>query len=414
MPSLQHHVRSGAPLDLSGRMGSRAPSEESPQGGGRVPEERAAGEWNQERTQPAARLFLIAAGGTGGHVLPALQVARELSRRGHSCLFIGTERGQEGRLVPEAGFALEFLRSGALKGVSIGRRLRTLAEGPASLFAADAILERHAPAAMMSLGGYAAGPLLVMAVLRNVPVLILEPNAMPGLAHRLAGPFASRAMVGFPPAVKYFHHERVEIGGIPIREEFFSVPPKRHEPPFTILITGGSQGARRLNQAAVESLPVWKERRMLARVRFVHQTGAADYEEVRSAYEAQGVAAEVSPFITDMPGAFAEADLVVCRAGASALAELAAAGKASILVPYPFAADQHQLRNAQAMEAAGAARVVTDAEWNGRRFVQECETVLKSRSILATMEQAARGQARPGAARRAADLLEQLAARGAA
>jgi UDP-N-acetylglucosamine--N-acetylmuramyl-(pentapeptide) pyrophosphoryl-undecaprenol N-acetylglucosamine transferase len=266
----------------------------------------------------------------------------------------------------------------------------------------------------MSLGGYAAGPLLVMAVLRNVPVLILEPNAMPGLAHRLAGPFASRAMVGFPPAVKYFHHERVEIGGIPIREEFFSVPPKRHEPPFTILITGGSQGARRLNRAAVESLPVWKERRMLARVRFVHQTGAADYEEVRSAYEAQGVAAEVSPFITDMPGAFAEADLVVCRAGASALAELAAAGKASILVPYPFAADQHQLRNAQAMEAAGAARVVTDAEWNGRRFVQECETVLKSRSILATMEQAARGQARPGAARRAADLLEQLAARGAA
>ena len=153
---------------------------------------------------------------------------------------------------------------------------------------------------------------------------------------------------------------------------------------------------------------------MLARVRFVHQTGAADYEEVRSAYEAQGVAAEVSPFITDMPRAFAEADLIVCRAGASALAELAAAGKASILVPYPFAADQHQLRNAQAMEAAGAARVVTDAEWNGRRFVQECETVLKSPSILATMEQAARGQARPGAAQRAADLLEQLAARGAA
>jgi UDP-N-acetylglucosamine--N-acetylmuramyl-(pentapeptide) pyrophosphoryl-undecaprenol N-acetylglucosamine transferase len=360
----------------------------------------------------ASRPILIAAGGTGGHVLPALQVARELSRRGRSCFFVGTERGQERRLVPEAGFALEFLQTGALKNVSAARRLRTLLQGPASLFAANSILEQTRPAAMMSLGGYAAGPLLVMAVMRGVPVLILEPNALPGLAHRWAGPFVSWALVGFPAAERYFPSGRVEIGGIPIREEFFALPRKERAGPFVILITGGSQGAKQLNEAAIRALPLWKKAGTLKRLRFVHQTGAADYEHVQAAYESEGAEAVVAPFFSDMPALFAEADLIVCRAGASAVAELAAAGKASILVPYPFAADQHQLRNAESMVEAGAARLVVDREWSGERFVKEIAILLKSNAILATMEDSARRQARPGAAQRAADVLERLVDRG--
>jgi UDP-N-acetylglucosamine--N-acetylmuramyl-(pentapeptide) pyrophosphoryl-undecaprenol N-acetylglucosamine transferase len=355
---------------------------------------------------------LIAAGGTGGHVLPALQVARELRRRGRSCFFVGTERGQERRLVPEAGFTLELLQTGALKNVSAARRLRTLLQAPASLLAANAILEQTQPAAMMSLGGYAAGPLLVMAVMRGIPVLILEPNALPGLAHRLAGPFVSWALVGFPAAAGYFPRGRVEVGGIPIREEFFALPRKERAGLFTILITGGSQGAKQLNEAALEALPLWKKSGTLNRLRLVHQTGAADYERVRAAYASQEAEAIVAPFFSDMPRLFAEADLIICRAGASAVAELAAAGKASILVPYPFAADQHQLRNAQSMADAGAARVVVDREWNGERFVKEIAVFLKSSATLATMEDAARRQARPGAARRAADVLERLADHG--
>ena len=354
-------------------------------------------------------LFLIVAGGTGGHVFPGLQVARELKRRGHSCVFAGTERGQEKHLVPAAGFPIEFLRIGALNKVSLARRLRTLAEAPSSLLAAASILDRTRPRALMSLGGYASGPLLVMAIMRGLPVLILEPNAVPGLAHRLAGPFASRAQIGFPAAAKYFPYGRVEIGGIPIREEFFSLPPRDTGTPLTILITGGSQGAKGLNRAAIASLPLWKTKGLLDRVRFLHQTGAADYQEVRAAYETHGVNARVGAFFDDMPKAFGEADLVVSRAGASAVAELAAAGKPSLLVPYPHAADQHQLRNAEAMAAGGAARVILDAAWDGARFFEEIVEILYSPSILATMGAAARRQARPGAASRAADALQELA-----
>ncbi len=389
-------------------LGPHAASRAESRGGGEV----SSAVESEGRSSTASRPLLIVAGGTGGHVLPALQVARELSHRGRSCLFVGTERGQERRLVPEAGFAIEFLRIGALKNVPAARRLRTLVEAPASLLAANSILEQTQPAAMMSLGGYASGPLLVMAVMRGVPVLILEPNAMPGLAHRLAGPFVSWALVGFPAAAKYFPRGRVEIAGIPIREEFFALPRKERAAPFTILITGGSQGAKQLNEAAIEALPLWKQSRMLNRLRFVQQTGAVDYERVRAAYESQSADAAVAPFFDDMPKLFAEADLVVCRAGASAVAELAAAGKASILVPYPFAADQHQLRNAESMADAGAARLVVDRAWNGTQFVKEIALLLKSSAILATMEDAARRQARPGAAQRAADVLEQLADRG--
>jgi UDP-N-acetylglucosamine--N-acetylmuramyl-(pentapeptide) pyrophosphoryl-undecaprenol N-acetylglucosamine transferase len=232
---------------------------------------------------------------------------------------------------------------------------------------------------------------------------------VPGFAHRRIGPLAARVLLGFESAGRYFPEGRWEVSGVPIREEFFRVPAKPHQPPFTVLITGGSQGSRRLNAAAIESLPLWAAAGRLDRTIFVHQTGTKDYNHVSAEYERTGARAEVTPFLEDMPGAFARADVVVCRAGASAVAELAAAGKAAILAPFPLAADRHQLRNAEAMAAAGAARVVEDRDLDGKRLYAELETMLDEPARLERMEQAARRLARPGAAQRAAEVLEQVA-----
>ncbi len=353
--------------------------------------------------------FLIAAGGTGGHVLPGIEVARELRARGHLCVFVGTARGQEKRLVPAAGFALELLRTGALKGLSVFKRLKTLVGLPASFLQARAVIEKWHPGAVLSLGGYASGPTMVMARMQEIPVVVLEPNARPGLAVRWAAPFVEHGLVAFPEALTYFGAGRAEVSGIPICQEFFDLHRRDPREPFTLLITGGSQGSRRLNTAVVEALGLWNEKGRLGELKIIHQTGAGEYEQVRAAYANYSVDAEVAPFFDDMPSLFAVADLVICRAGASAVAELCAAGKASILVPYPHAADQHQLLNARSQAEIGAARVVDDHEMSGERLLREVEALWSKPAELARMENAARGRAKPGAARRAALLMETLA-----
>lgn len=353
--------------------------------------------------------FLIAAGGTGGHVLPGIEVARELRTRGRQCVFVGTSRGQETRLVPAAGFVLELLETGALKGLSLFERLKTVAGLPASLFRASRMLDRWRPGAVLSLGGYASGPMMLMAHMAEIPVVVLEPNAKPGLAVRWAAPFLSRGLVAFPEALSYFGNGRAEVIGIPIRREFFDLPRRRRREPFGLLITGGSQGAHTLNTAAVEAMVLWKEKGRLCNLKIYHQTGEHDLETVRAAYDDCAVDAEVAPFFRDMPRILGEVDLVICRAGASTVVELCAAGKASILVPYPYAADQHQLLNARAQSAAGAAVVVEDRAMTGNRLVREVEQLWDQPSALAKMEECARVRARPGAAERAALLLESLA-----
>ncbi|MBI3695108.1 MAG: undecaprenyldiphospho-muramoylpentapeptide beta-N-acetylglucosaminyltransferase [Acidobacteria bacterium] len=352
--------------------------------------------------------FVMAGGGTGGHVIPALAVGEELRRRGHTVVFVGTSKGMEARLVPRAGFTLRVLRVGALKRVSWTRRLLTAAELPASFMQAAGILEEEQPRAVFSMGGFASGPVTLMAWAKEIPVVVMEPNAMPGFAHRLIGPFTSRALLGFEQAGRFFPHGRWEVTGIPIREEFFRIEPKAHEAPFTVLITGGSQGSHRLNTTAAEAAAVAARTGWLDRLVFLHQSGENEYNDVCSRYQALGARAHVAPFLEDMAGAFARADVVVCRSGASTVAELAAAGKASLLVPFPFAADQHQLRNAEAMQAAGAARVVEDRELSGERLFEEWRAMLDAPARLTEMEAAARRMARPGAAQRAADVLEGL------
>ncbi|MBM3745593.1 MAG: undecaprenyldiphospho-muramoylpentapeptide beta-N-acetylglucosaminyltransferase [Acidobacteria bacterium] len=349
----------------------------------------------------------MAGGGTGGHVIPLLAVAEELRRRGHAPFFVGTRPGLESRLVPAAGFELEWIEIGGLKRVGLGRTLRTLGQLPRSIARVYRLLKRRRPAAVFSLGGYAAGPVMLAARLRRIPLVLMEPNAMPGMTNRRMGRFAARALISFPEAARYFPAGRAEVTGLPVRSEFFALPAKPRGDVLTILITGGSQGSRRLNQAAREAWPLFSAADLW--VRLVHQTGPQAHVEMARAFAETELEGEVVPFIQDMPLAFAAADLVISRSGAGAVAELAAAGKPAILVPFPYAADDHQQRNAEALARAGAARLVADAEFTGARLVEEVRGLLTEPGRLERMGAAARGLARPRAAERAAEALEEAA-----
>jgi UDP-N-acetylglucosamine--N-acetylmuramyl-(pentapeptide) pyrophosphoryl-undecaprenol N-acetylglucosamine transferase len=352
--------------------------------------------------------IVMAGGGTGGHVMPLLAVAQELQARGHQPVFIGTRTGFEAKLVPPSGFPLEFIEIGGLNRVGVARTLRTLVQLPWSVGTVLGMLHRHRPSGVFSLGGYAAGPVVLAALLRRVPIVVMEPNAMPGMTNRQIGRFVKKALLNFPEAAKFFPRGKSEITGLPVRPEFFTIAPKKPEAKFTVLITGGSQGSRTLNEAARGSWTYFQEAGLP--VRFLHQTGYTAHEALARKFVESGMDGTVQPFLHDMPAAFAEADLVVCRAGAGAIAELAAAGKPSVLVPLPHAADQHQLRNAEAFANAGAAQLVLDAQMDGGRLFEEISRLRSQPDLLRTMGERARQFAHPDAARRAAEVLEECIA----
>lgn len=349
----------------------------------------------------------MAGGGTGGHVMPGLAVARVLRDRGHEPVFIGTQRGLEAKLAPVAGFPIEWIEIGGLKGVGPVKVFRSLLQLPASLRRVFSYFEKYTPAAVFSTGGYVAGPVMLAARWRKIPLVVMEPNAIPGFANRRMGRSVAKALLSFPQAEKYFPPGKTELTGVPVRPEFFAIPPKRRDEKFTVLVTGGSQGSRTLNRAVEDSWRLFRESAFP--VRLLHQAGAAHHAEVAARFAQSGMEGEVTAFIGDMPAAFAAADLVVCRSGASAVAEVAAAGKPSILVPFPFAADQHQLRNAEALSRAAAAILLTDSEMTGRRFFAEVTRLAGEPGALEQLSAAVRGFARPAAAERAASVLEELA-----
>jgi UDP-N-acetylglucosamine--N-acetylmuramyl-(pentapeptide) pyrophosphoryl-undecaprenol N-acetylglucosamine transferase len=350
--------------------------------------------------------FVMTGGGTGGHVFPALAVARVLRERGHKLLFIGTQAGMEARLVPEADFEIEFVRSGALKRVGMRRQLQTAWQLPLGAAASARLLRRFGAHAVFSTGGFVAGPVMIAALLQRIPLIVMEPNAIPGFANRRVAKRVYRALIGFEATRKWFPPGRSEVTGLPVRPEFFNVQPKNGGP-FTVLITGGSRGARTLNRASCESWPLFRQNR--ASIRIVHQTGALEHEELARVFAKAEIEGEVAPFIRDMPQAFSQADLVISRAGAGAVNEIAAAGMPAVFVPLPFAADDHQRRNAQAFVDAGAARLVSDADMNGERMFHEIEDLRRNPEELIEMRTRVRQFARPGAAQRAADLLEEAA-----
>jgi UDP-N-acetylglucosamine--N-acetylmuramyl-(pentapeptide) pyrophosphoryl-undecaprenol N-acetylglucosamine transferase len=348
------------------------------------------------------RNFLMAGGGTGGHVIPALAVAGELRTRGHNVFFVGTEHGIEARLVPAAGFDLQKIQIGGLNRVGVRQTFATLGRLPIATVSSDRCV--RGAAAVFSMGGYVAGPPVLAAILRRVPVVVMEPNAVPGFTNRSISRLVARALVSFPETASFFPRGRTEVTGLPVREEFFRIQPKPRGPVLHLLITGGSQGSRTLNHAALQSWPLFRKAGFS--IRITHQTGASGFADIRDAFALSGIEGEIVPFISAMPAAFDAADLVVCRAGAGAVSELAAAGKPSILVPFPYAADDHQTRNAQAMERGGASCLVRDAEMTGEKLVAAVSRIIAD---LASMGEAARQFAKPGAAGRAADVLEEVA-----
>ncbi|MGC8882722.1 MAG: undecaprenyldiphospho-muramoylpentapeptide beta-N-acetylglucosaminyltransferase [Bryobacteraceae bacterium] len=357
-------------------------------------------------------LFIMAGGGTGGHVVPALAVAGELRALGHGCLFIGTRTGLENRLVPQAGFPLEWIEAAGFQRTGPRGRMRALAALPPAFWRCLRLMRKLRPAALFSMGGYAAAAPVLAAAACRVPVVVMEPNAMPGLVNRRLARLASRALVSFEEALGWFPPGRAELCGLPVRPAFFDI---RWQPPgneLRILVVGGSRGARALNRAVLESLPHFRSAPFTADVTV--QAGEAEAADLDRELASSGVPARAVAFLEDMPAAYARSHLVISRAGAGAVAELAAAGMPSILVPFPYAADNHQFHNAEAMRRAGAAVLLEERRLSGRSLYEAVARLAGQPEELARMSRAARSLARPGAARRAAEILVELGGRRAA
>jgi UDP-N-acetylglucosamine--N-acetylmuramyl-(pentapeptide) pyrophosphoryl-undecaprenol N-acetylglucosamine transferase len=349
--------------------------------------------------------FFVAAGGTGGHVMPALPVAGVLRERGHRCVFIGTRSGAEARLVPRAGFEVMWIEAEGLQRRTAREQAVALAKLPLAVMKVRGLIARERPAALLSLGGFVAGPAVLAALSKRLPVVAVEPNAVPGLVTRKTASRIARACVNFEETKRWFPAGRAVLTGVPVRNEFFELKAKEAGE-FTVLVTGGSQGSRTLNRAARESWPLLP--RLGANVRMILQAGKNEAEGLRSEFAQTGLQGEVTDFIADLPAAFARADIVVARAGASTVAELCAAGKPSILVPFPYAADDHQTKNAEAMVRAGAARLVADANWTGEALLAQVAALRAAPDELRSMGEAARRLAHPEAARITADILIEV------
>jgi len=350
---------------------------------------------------------ILAGGGTGGHVIPALAIAQELEKRYQAeILFIGTARGLESRLVPAAGFPLEFVKVGALNRVSLRTRLKTALDLPRAVVSAAGMLNRFQPDVVIGVGGYASGPAMIAAIGKHIPTLAFEPNLVPGFANRVVARLVSAAAVHFEQTAGHFRNPVVT--GVPVRPAFFEIPKKIYVPGRPVLLVfGGSQGARAINQAMMRALPELADR--LPGLHVIHQTGERDYNEVHAAYSKVRIAAEVHKFIENMPAFFARADLILCRSGASTVAEVAAAGKPAIFVPFPHAADDHQRRNAEAMEQAKAAVVVEETRLDKVWLVDASCALLEDPSRLSHMGDRARALAHPEAAKEIAELAAEVA-----
>jgi UDP-N-acetylglucosamine--N-acetylmuramyl-(pentapeptide) pyrophosphoryl-undecaprenol N-acetylglucosamine transferase len=352
---------------------------------------------------------MIAGGGTGGHLYLGIALARELQRRNSASefLFVGTRRGIEARIAPQEGFRVAFIDSAGLKRVGRIESVRNFLLVPRSLWQARRLVLGFAPDIVVGVGGYSSGPVVLAASLLGKATLVLEPNAYPGLANRLVARVVDRAALALPDAGRYFGN-KAEVTGIPVREEFLQLPRRVRRPgEFTLLIYGGSQGSRALNAIVCDALPGIKE--LGPGLHLIHQTGEMALEEVRRAYHEASVEAEVQPFFPRIFEQFGKANLILSRAGASTVAEITAAGRAAILVPFPGAADDHQTKNALALEQHGAARLIPESEWGPGRLAAELRHLMENAGEIERMEEAARRLARPEATSRIADLIEQLA-----
>ena len=361
---------------------------------------------------------MIAAGGTGGHIYPGIAVANEIKLRDSDSTvrFVGTAKGLEKKLVPEAGFELSLIKSTGLKNVGVMGKIKGALLLPRGFFEAWKLIKDFRPDVVVGAGGYVSGPVLLMAYFMGVPTMAMESNALPGFTNRKLARFIDKAALTFPEARQFFGGDSDKGGkgvitGNPVRREFFDIKPKpREQDNFHLLIFGGSQGARAINNAMIEALPFLDGQ--LEKLHITHQTGESDLENVRKGYVDAGWAgADVRPYISDMVSAFADSDLVICRAGATTCAELAAAGKAALMVPLPTAADDHQRKNAEALQNAGAAVMILQTDLSGERLAGEIKVLVDAPDKLTAMEEAARKMAKADAAKMTVNMIEELAAK---
>ena len=355
---------------------------------------------------------LIAGGGTGGHLYIGIALARELARRDPATdfLFVGTRYGLESRIVPQEGFRLEFIVSAGLKGMGFSRLVHNLLLIPGSLLQSARVVRRYTPDVVVGVGGYSSGPVVLSACWLGKPTLIIEPNAHPGLTNRWLARFVRRAALAMPDQEDYFGAKGI-VTGIPVRTEFQLVPARQGcRSPFTLLVYGGSQGSHALNSIVCEALADLKS--LGPDFRVIHQTGEKELEVVRRAYQEADLEADVQPYLPRIYEEFARADLILSRAGAATIAELTMAGKAAILVPFPGAADDHQTKNALALQELGAAKMIPEKAWARGTLLNEVRHFLANWEELDRMQEAARRLAKPDAGRRIADLVLTLA-RGA-
>lgn len=352
---------------------------------------------------------LIAAGGTGGHIYPGIAVAREIRRRDPEAkiLFVGSERGLETKIVPENGFELSLINSQALKNVGLVGQLKGLAILPKSFLEARRIIRGFRPDAVVGAGGYVTGSVLLMASLMRIPTLVMDSNALPGFTNRQLARFVDRAALTFEEALPYFGKKGV-VTGNPVRREFFDIAPKKTSADsFALLIFGGSQGARGINLAMIEALGYLQEQK--DRLQITHQTGRFDFDKVKAGYAEHGWdTANITVYISDMVAEFARTDLIVSRAGATTCAEIAAAGKAAIMIPLPTAADDHQRVNAEALQKAGAGIMILQQDLTGEVLAREIEKLIKAPEQIAAMGKAAKDLAKSDAAQATVDLIEEL------
>ena len=350
--------------------------------------------------------LLVAAGGTGGHLYPALAVARELASREPEAevIFVGTRRGLEGKEVPRAGFPLEIVKVEPLRGGSFLRKVKGFLQIAPAMVESWRLLRRIRPQVVMGVGGYVSGPLLAVATFSRVPTLILEPNAVPGLTNRWLSSLVDAAALGWDETLRYFRRNGF-VTGNPVREEITRVGIRPVTDKIHLLVFGGSQGSHVLNRAMVDALPLLGSCR--DRLEITHQTGEAEVEWVRVAYQKEGFPARIEAYLDEMAKEYEACDLVVSRAGATTCAELAAAGRPSLLVPLPLAGG-HQRPNAEAMERAGAARMIPQQELSGESLAQAVIDLLEDPARRRMMAEAARALARPQAARAIVDRLLEL------
>lgn len=343
---------------------------------------------------------VIAGGGTGGHLYPGIALAHEFmrARPGSAVLFVGTERGLESRVVPREGFALATIRVRGLVGRGVVRAAVTLARLPGALLEAVRILRRFRPDVVVGVGGYAAGPTIAAARLLRRTIVLLEQNVLPGVTNRWLSPIADLVVASFEESRAAFRG-RVEVLGNPVRPAVVSAGRTALPDGPSILVFGGSQGARAINRAMVGALPALSKIEGLS---IVHQTGQADFDDTRRGYDAVGVTAAVTPYVDDMGAAYARAALVVARAGATTVAELTACGRPALLIPYPHAAHGHQERNARAVEAAGAGVVILERDLAGPPLGAAIAGLLADRPRLVRMAEASRALGRPDAGERIA------------